>query len=412
MQTRAKRIVFVNRFYYPDTSATSQILNDLCSYLSQQGRNVTVITSRQRYTDAAASLPKREFVQGTTVIRVATSRFGRDRLAGRIVDYASFYVGAGWALVRILGPDDVVVAMTDPPLISVVSAGAALLRRAVLVNWMQDVFPEVAGVLGLRKPWRALLAALKAPRNWSLARGRYNVVLSPQMKVYLSACSAAPESFRVIENWPDDNIRPVPRERDRLRQEWGLGHQFVVGYSGNLGRVHDSQTLLQAIRALASDADVAFLFIGSGARLETLRREVESEGLANVLFRPYQPRERLSESLGVPDLHLVTQLPKTEGLVVPSKLYGIAAAGRPILFVGCRSGYASQMIEAHRCGQVIAVGDGAGLAESIRRLSRDREAVARMGENARRAYETKFTAQQQLSKWRALLDECLRENAS
>src|SRR5437868_5027237 len=140
----AHRIVFVNRFFHPDHSATSQMLSDLSFHLAERGRRVEVVTSRQRYDDADAKLPPRETVRGVEVRRIWSTRFGRGFLPGRAVDYATFYISAFLALLRRATRDSTIVALTDPPLISVVAALAAMLRGAKLINWTQDLFPEVA----------------------------------------------------------------------------------------------------------------------------------------------------------------------------------------------------------------------------------------------------------------------------
>ena len=150
------RVVFVNRFCHPDHSATSQILSDLAAGLAAQGVAVTMIASRQRYDDPAAALPRREQWRGVEIQRVWTSRFGRRRLPGRALDYLSFYCSLPWTLWRLLRRGDVVVAMTDPPLVSLLVALVARLRGAVLVNWLQDLFPEVVINLGQPKLPRPL----------------------------------------------------------------------------------------------------------------------------------------------------------------------------------------------------------------------------------------------------------------
>jgi colanic acid biosynthesis glycosyl transferase WcaI len=166
------RIVFVNRYFHPDHSATSQMVSDLAFHLRERGWEVAAISSRQRYDEPAASLPSRSREQGVDVRRVWSSRFGRANLLGRAVDYATFYVSAFLAMLREGGSGTVLVALTDPPLISVVAALAAKLRGTTLVNWTQDLFPEVARALGVRAP-----RTLERVRDWSLRRARTNVAL-------------------------------------------------------------------------------------------------------------------------------------------------------------------------------------------------------------------------------------------
>jgi len=373
----AHRILFVNRFFHPDHSATSQMLSDLSFHLAERGWRVEVVTSRQRYDDASARLPPREIVNGVDVRRVWSTRFGRGFLPGRAIDYATFYISAFFALLRRAGRDTTIVALTDPPLISVVAALAAMLRRATLINWTQDLFPEVAEALGMRA-----LRVLRRVRDWSLRRAKVNVALGDLMAARL------PHGV-VIHNWADASLHPVEIPHSR----------FVVGYSGNLGRAHDAQTMLAAMRTLRDDDGIEFLITGGGAQLNELR----AEQLPNVRFVGYAPREQLSESLSSADAHLVTLLPSLEGLIVPSKFYGILAVARPVLFAGARDGELARIITAHECGYVIAPGDGEELSRRIRELAGDRDRARAIGLRGRRLYEEKFAPEIAFASWERIL---------
>jgi len=399
-----RKVVFVNRFFYPDHSATSQLLSDLAFDLARGGVVVRVVTSRLRYDDPAASLAGREEVGGVGVVRVATTRFGRGRLVGRALDYLSFYVSAGWALWRELDARTVVVAKTDPPLISVVAAAVARLRGAELVNWLQDLFPEVAGALGMRLGRGAVGGALRGLRNWSLRAARANVVLGRCMAERVIAEGVPAEQVEVVHNWADGaEVRPVVPGANALRREWGLDGRFVVGYSGNLGRAHEFATVLEAAERLRGREDVVFLFIGAGAQRRQVEEEAARRGLGNVLFKPYQPRERLHESLSAGDVHLVSLNPALEGLIVPSKFYGIAAAGRPTLFVGDTDGEIARLLWEGDCGYAVAAGDGAGLAARIETLAGDRGLCDAMGARARRLFEGRFDRAVAVRRWGEVL---------
>lgn len=348
-------------------------------HLASRGWEVVAITSRQRYDDARARLAAREVANGVTIRRVWSSRFGRAGLLGRAIDYATFYVSAFFAVLASAKRGSIVVAMTDPPLISIVCAMACLLRGARLVNWLQDLFPEVAESLGMR-----FAAPLKGPRDWSLRRASVNVVLGERMRERVA------QRARVVHNWADAALHPLPFAAD-----------FAVGYSGNLGRAHDAETIIEAMRLAP---EIRFVFVGGGAQLERVRRAAG----ANVEFRPYAPREQLSESLSSVDVHLVSLQPSMEGLIVPSKFYGIIAVGRPVVFIGARDGEVARLIEEARCGFVIAPGDAAGLARVLRELAADRRMVREMGERGRAMYEERFAPRHAFAAWEGVLGEVAR----
>jgi glycosyltransferase involved in cell wall biosynthesis len=396
------KIVFLNRYFHPDHSATSQMLSDLAFHLATHGQLVQVITSRQRYDEPAAALAGLEVVRGVSVHRVWTSRFGRARLPGRALDYLTFYVFAATRLLRLLRRGDIVVAKTDPPLVSVPAALVARLRGARLVNWLQDLFPETAERLGLRFAAGPVGACMRGWRNLSLRAAQVNVAVGERMRAVVEGF--APGSTEVIHNWADgSSIRPIAQGSNRLRAQWGLEGKFVVGYSGNMGRAHEFGTIIDAAERLRGEPGIVFLFIGDGSQRGALERKVRARSLTSVLFQPYQARTALAESLSVADLHLVSLRPELEGLIVPSKFYGIAAAGRPVIFVGDHDGEIARLIAAHGCGLTVRVGDGDALAAAIRSLRDDRERVSAMGSAARHLLETGFDQHLAMKRWEVVL---------
>jgi glycosyltransferase involved in cell wall biosynthesis len=196
---------------------------------------------------------------------------------------------------------------------------------------------------------------------------------------------------------------PQPAAPNELRHSLGLSDKFVVGYSGNFGRVHEFETVLSAVLALKSHPAIRFLFVGGGKQLPRIRAFVERERLENVVFASYLTRDRLAEGLAASDVHLCTLDPRFEGLVVPSKIYGIMAAGRPCLFVGDAQGEIGELLERGCCGWNIPPRQGDALAEAILKLSSDAQARGRMGEAARRIFEEEFDLPVAVRKWDRLL---------
>jgi colanic acid biosynthesis glycosyl transferase WcaI len=382
--SRSARVVFVNRFFYPDESATSRMLSDLAFRLAQRGIDVAVVTSRQLYENPHGQLPAQESVQGVSIHRIAAFTFGRARLLGRALDYLSFHVAAGLKLLSLLRAGDVVVAKTDPPLICVVTGLAARMRGARLVNWLQDLFPEVASALTPAVMPRLVHAGLMSLRDRSLRIAAMNVVIGKGMRQRLLERGIAADQIRVINNWADpQTIVPMPTHSSPIRKRLDLNDHFVIGYSGNLGRAHEFQTLLAAAKIL-KDPRFAFLMTGGGVRSNELRAAVAQASLASFRFQGYQPAAMLSESLAAADVHLVSLLPSLEGLIVPSKVYGILAAGRPIVFIGDTRGEVANLLRDNDCGISVAVGAGRQLADALQALQADPERVRALGANARR----------------------------
>jgi colanic acid biosynthesis glycosyl transferase WcaI len=401
-----RRLIFVNRFFFPDHSATSQILSDLAFHLAGAGRDIHVVAGAQLYDDPKASLPAQEVINNVRVHRVASTNYGRGGLLGRSIDYLSFYRSAWRCLMEIVRRDDFIVAKTDPPLICAVACRAARRKAAGLINWLQDLYPELAEALGVPFIQGPVGTSLSGLRNRSLRAAVANVVVGRLMADQLRGLGVPEERIHVIPNWCNDrDIQPLTAAENPLRQHWKLGDKFVFGYSGNLGRVHQFETVLAAADSLRNDPHYLFLVIGGGKRFAELQSAVKARGLADSFrFLPYQEQKSLAHSLGVCDAHWVSLNPRLEGLVVPSKFYGIAAAGRPLVFIGAKDGELARLIEGHRCGLVIEPCNGAALVSALRLLSGDGRACADMGARARAMLDANFSRQEALERWRALLE--------
>jgi glycosyltransferase involved in cell wall biosynthesis len=275
------------------------------------------------------------------------------------------------------------------------------------VNWLQDIYPETAVELGvpfMRGPVAASLAAL---RDATLREAAATVVVGDLMGHKVKALGAPAERIHVIANWcNDEDIRLVANADNPLRRQWGLTDKFVVGYSGNLGRAHEFTTVLGAAEQLRNEPRVAFLMIGGGKRFDELSAAVQARGLAGAFrFLPYQARTLLSYSLGAADAHWVSLDPRLEGLMVPSKFYGIAAAGKPIVVIGDPNGELAQLARLNDCGFAIAPGDSKALTATLRQLLNAPRTVSEMGARARQMLDAHFTRRQGLARWRRLLDQ-------
>jgi colanic acid biosynthesis glycosyl transferase WcaI len=427
MAFRRSRIIFINRFFYPDYSATSQLLSELAFGLAKRGFRITIITSRQSYETPTAPLLRRECISKVHVWRVWTSRRGRQRLFGRSLDYLTFYVAAGWRVWQLARPKDIIVAKTDPPMLSTVIAPVARLRKAYLVNWLQDIFPEIAEALNIGGSLgRRAAGVLRPLRNWSLRSAETNVVVGQSMSTHLKKLGITPGRIRVVSNWSDGNlIAPVPGTNE-LRGQWVPKDHFVVGYAGNLGLAHDFDTIVEAMRLLHERATnsakhditrvILFIFVGGGAQRVRLEQEVIQRRINNVRFHPYQPRERLAEALCLADVHLVSLHPSLEGLIVPSKFYAVAAAARPTIFIGEKSGEIARLLQQFECGFTVNPGDGIGLVNRILQLVDNPQLCTTMGARARAAFEEHWDKSIAIDKWerifRAIMNARTSESAA
>lgn len=388
------------------------MLSDLAFALADSGLDVHVVTSRLLYDDKAARLPAEELVNGVQAHRVLTSSLGRVRNRHQIFDYLTFVASCSWKLLWLARRGDTVVVKTDPPLMSVPTMVLTRLLGARQVNWQQDAFPEIAVAAGVSTKSTllnsALFGLLTRLRNESVLHTGQTVVLGERMLEHMAGLIGRPKKLRskisIIPNWTDtEAIVPVPPAQNPLREQWGLSDKFVVGYSGNMGIAHDFDVILAAAERLTPDPQIQLLLIGNGKRKPYVQKDVADRNLSNVHFKPYQPRTMLANSLSVPDVHLVTLRPEMEGLIVPSKFYGIAAAGRPTIFLGDLDGEIARNIKAFDCGVAVLPDDAEGLVNAIKTYAADPALLARHGANARKMAVEYFDLKVSVAKWRELL---------
>lgn len=355
-------VLFVNRVFPPAEGATGEILKELCDRLVGQGLAVTVLSVRtdpeQPLDETAGSLRLRrcasavQFTRGSQVIRA--------------ISYASAYLAMSVNLVS-LRRHDIIVFMTDPPMLACMGLLARLATRARLVHWAQDIYPEIAEELGVLK--RGGLAARVLRTLSTLALRRFDLVIpiGRCMRERLISRGLDEKLLTVLPNWADTkNIRPIESEASSFRNELGLTGKRVVMYSGNMGLGHSFDTMVSAIGKFAtSHPDVVFLFTVTGGQVAQVQSRIHELGLRNAMFHPLQPRDRLADTLGAGDVHLATMADSMAGLMVPSKVYGILAAGRPCILIGPCCSEAARVIETNRCGTVVDENDADGLIEAL-----------------------------------------------
>jgi len=390
----------LNQYYWPGVEATGQLLTDLCEALAEDC-DVTVITG---------ALPKapgggKGARNGVRIIRVRSTAFDRRRLALRGLNYVTFVSLALGAGVRLPRPD-AVVCMTDPPFLGTFAYAVARRFRVPLVVISQDVFPEIAVELGrLRNPLAVrLLAALV---EFQLSHADRVVAIGETMRTRLETKGVAPARIDVIPNWVDVEAISPRAKRNGWSEANGLADCFVVMHSGNVGHAQDLDALLHAASLLCDLAELRIVIVGSGARHAELVHLARRLELENVLFLPYQPRDVLSDSLSAGDVHVVGLAQGLSGFVVPSRVYGILAAGRPLIASAEASSETAQLVEEIGCGVTVPPGRPPELAAAIRSAYSGELDLDAMGRRARAYAESEATREVAVQRYRSLLDRAI-----
>ncbi|HVC19326.1 MAG TPA: glycosyltransferase family 4 protein [Vicinamibacterales bacterium] len=383
------RVCFFNRSYWPDMAATGQLLTELAEDLAgTHGYDVSVVAGRPlrgAAPGAARWAPiTGEARNGVRIFRANGTTLAPRRFAGRAANYLTYFASACLAGLRIPRPD-VVVALTDPPIIGLAALMTARLSRARFVFLCEDVFPEVAALL---EDFHSDLVNRTLDRlNRHLLRHADAVVaLGDRMKRRLvEEKGARADRVHVIHNWADcAAIVPQPKDGPFAR-EHGLVDRFVLMHSGNVGLSQALDVLLDAAALLQDDPSIVIVIVGDGTKRAALEARAASEKLTNVRFLPYQPKAMLAGSFAAADVFLVSLEPGLEGYIVPSKLYGILAAGRAFIAAVEPDCEAAVIAREDACGLAVPPRDPEALAAAVRRLAADRALTARLGLAAREA---------------------------
>jgi glycosyltransferase involved in cell wall biosynthesis len=370
------------------------MLSDLGARLAAAGHEVTAICSDRSYAQPKLRYPLREVIDGVRVRRVPTTAFGRRSKVGRAADYSAFLFGAAFRLLFGTRVDSVVV-LTTPPMVAAIPLLVSRLRHFRVVFWSMDVYPELAFRLEAVRRESFGGRILSRIAEWILRSADVTIALGDSMAGLLRKAGA--QNVEVVHNWADETaIVPMKPTERSSRAEWGWTRRFVLLYSGNLGLAHEFETVIAAARRLSSEMpNILFAFIGVGPRLNEVRQATRD--LSNVEFRDFVPRAKLGESLAAADVHVVTLRPGMAGLLVPSKIYGILAAGRPTIYVGPAEGEIHDIVTTGRCGASIRNQDVDGLVGAIRDYACDPFRRDREGESARSTFERNYTKELSLS---------------
>jgi colanic acid biosynthesis glycosyl transferase WcaI len=397
-------ILLFNEYYPPDTSATAKMAVQVAETLAK-GHQVTVLAGRPSYDPDEFypyALLRRDVRNGVTVERVGSTAYPRHQMRRRVSNYLSYLA---LAVPRALAiRPDVILAMTDPPVAGIAGAFVARLARRPFVYNIRDMYPDMAIGGDIVRPSRWIEGWEKMHRR-ALRQAARVIVLGDDMRERILSKGINPDRVVVVR---DGTSFPasMPDRADPIVQEIRSGFPFVAVHAGNLGFYGAWSTLLEAAKILGNE-NSGLVFIGDGANRPKL--EAEASGLANVRFLPFRPFEQVPHVMMAGDIHIVTVRRGLEGVVVPSKLYSILAAGRPVLVVAAANSDAARIVCKSGCGMAADPDDPVAVAAAIRTLRNDPARLAEMGRRSRETAE-KYARVNELAKFVGIMEEVRANN--
>jgi glycosyltransferase involved in cell wall biosynthesis len=403
----------VSELYYPEETSTGHFLTGIAEGLAGRYR-VRVLSAQPTYAHRGERAAARERRHGVEIRRCWGTALDKDVLAFRMLNLATISVSIFVRALLVFRRRDCAIVVTNPPLLPFLVALACRWKGARCILLIHDVYPEVLVAAGLAP--RRLQRLLARATRWLYRSVDRIVVLGRDMETLVaSRLGRDRPPIVLIPNWADaDEVRPAPRGECRLLGELGLIDRFVVQYSGNMGRTHGLEAVLGAAESLLGSDSIHFLLIGWGAKKRWVDRAVQERSLTNVTVLSPRPRSELADALNACDLALISLVAGTAGVSVPSRMYNVMAAGKPILAAAEEGSELARVVAEERVGWVVPPGDAAALAAALERARQCPQSLREMGERARRAAEGKYTLERVVGAYHSLIeglsterDECV-----
>jgi glycosyltransferase involved in cell wall biosynthesis len=407
------RVLVVAQYYIPEPVPKP---NEIAEELTRRGHSVTVITGLPNYPSGKLApgyrlVPwLREVINGVPVLRVFEVPYHGRSAAGRIVNYLSFTLAAGFGAFAVPLPD-VIYVFLPPPTLGLSLSFVGALRGAPIVCDIQDIWPDEAVMSGLMREG-FVTSVLRWIERLAYGRAAHLLVVTDGARENLLAKGVAPDKVSVLSHWYPVTLGNLKQRSPELlaaaREELRAGDKFIVTFAGNLGIVQGLATVLDAAKLLRSRGDIAFRFIGDGldrARLEHLARESQLE---NVLFLGQRPSGAMPPLLAASDALLVhAAAGPLNQLLLPTKTLAYLAAGRPL--IAAMDGATAELVREAGAGVTTAPGDSDALAGAIERLAAmPRAELAAMGERGRLFVAGRFDRGRIIDRLEAILAENVR----
>ena len=406
------RVVILNQYYVPDVASTGHLLHELSVELARHGMDVRVLTSRPSYgpPETWQDCPLRETVHGVNIHRMWTTRFSKDNLLGRGINYLTFIVQLALRVLFTSRKDTIYLYTTNPPFLGFIGALVSMVRKHTYVMLLHDAYPQLPVKIGKFSEDSLITKIWHRVNRISYGRAKHAIVLCQAAKrLVADTYHMSPERIHVIPNWADGLVlRKKAKQDSRFAAKHNLLNHFTLLYSGNLGLYYDFDTVLDAAELL-KDEPFKLVLIGSGGKKRWLQSEIERRGLTNAHMLPYQPFEELPDSLAACDASLVSIAEGIEGISFPSKLYSSLATGKPIVALSEDWSELRRVVEENDCGVWAEVGDGEGLANGIRTLMADHAEADQKGDRARALFEREYTRESCCARYAEVLRLAARE---
>ncbi len=408
--SKNQRIWIVSELYYPELTSTGYFLTGIAEGLAS-AYDVSALCGQPSYLARGVRAPSHETLHGVDVFRCWATTFDKNKLPFKIINLITISLSIFWKALFCFRRRDIVIAVTNPPLLPYLTALVCRLRGACFVLLIHDVYPEIFTRLGVLKPQSIPVRLLDRASCWLYHSAARIIVLGRDMRdLTAEKLNARRDRVVIATNWGDtDAVFPQPLSENRLLNKLNLSGRFVVQYCGNIGRTHGIKDLVDAAGLLAPDPEFQFLLIGWGAKKVWAVQQKQERRLENLIILDPLPRDDLCDGLNACNVAIISVMSGMSGISVPSRIYNVLAAGKPLLAVCEDDSEIAAVVREEEIGWVIAPDRPDLIASTLREAKANPGRLRSMGERARKAAEAKYTSGHILQIYQSLIESLRAE---
>ena len=400
-------ITLISQFFYPDIDSDAQFSYDLARGLVERGTRVCVICQRglKDVSKDRKKLKKRENINGIDIHRLPDA-FSNKTLLQKLLRHSLFYLALFYKLINSTSRDSLLLVISAPPYNGFLAALTKIFKNHRYFYAIKDVYPDVMVSNNLIENGELIYRFLNIATKVSYRYADRVFSLGPYMTERIRKKVTDNNKIVEIPNWGFEELYPMPKKDNPLIEELNLKDKFIVLYSGNHGYGHEFDTLLSSAKRLSKEYDdIYFIFIGGGVRFNEIQEFKDNNPDSHILTFDYLPIERLNYGLNLADVSIITMRDNWEGIMVPSKTYGIMAVGSPIVYIGPESDI-SLTVKKFNCGFNVKNGNVDEFVKRIKELYHNKELRNSLGERARKGFEKEYTKSKIMERYTSAMELC------
>jgi glycosyltransferase involved in cell wall biosynthesis len=400
-------IWIISELYYPEETSTGMFMTEIAEGLAKY-RKVKALTTQPTYSKKGIIKEKKEYHNNVEIFRCSSSLLNKNKILFKIINMLIFSCSIFINLLYRLKRGDIVLVVTNPPSLPIISIIASKIMRANCIIKIEDVYPNVLSATGVLKSTNYIYKFIDKIIKITFNNSSKIIVLGRDMgELVKSKINNNYENIIVISNWAETNrIWQEKKSENKLLKELGVMDKFIIQWAGNMGYPHDIETILGAIEKVKDIDDIHFIFIGSGAKRVAFDYQINMNNYKNVTLLGPKPREEQQVFLNACDVGLSSLVKGMAGISVPSRMYNLFLLGKPIISISEKNSEISLIINEYKIGYVIEPGNVQMFVDIILNIKNNNNEILEMGQRARKMVTELYTTEHILKKYIELINAC------